>query len=206
MLKTSRFMERSQEQAIINGLTCGDKNAMSQLVEVYNHRLYIYALSLQKDQMLAEDIVQNVFIKVWEKRSTLTSETKLNAYLYRSVYNEVIDNYRRTQVKSRIEQEYLTVLENIDSGDNDDDDFEDLLTLVNKAINNLPPKCKQIFELSKREGLTNREIATHLEVSIKTVEKQISNAYKSIKKYAGEHMDLVLLLLLEKKVQRVSMA
>ena len=183
----------------IQALKSGNTDAYNFLVDTYHQKLCVYAFSLSHNHDNAEDIVQNVFLRVWQKRYKLKDDFSIKSFLYKSVYNEFIDLYRKEKSTLALEKKYIEALDIvIDHGDDDDDDdneLERLISLVKDEIENLPPKCKQTFLLSKKEGLTNIEIAEYLEISIKTVEAQITKAFFIIRKKAGNKMNGILFLL-----------
>jgi RNA polymerase sigma-70 factor (ECF subfamily) len=166
--------------SLVESLIKGDEKAFTYLIEKHHHELCVYANSFTKDIYIAEDIVQNVFIRIWEKRNRLNASHSLLSFLYKSVYNEFIDQYRKNQSLFTLEKIYFETL-NIVIDEEDTETFNRTLELVNIEIQNLPPKCKEIFILSKKEGLTNVEIANYLKISIKTVEAQISNAFAALR-------------------------
>ena len=131
--------------------------------------------SLLNNESLAEDIVQNVYIKTWEKRKLLSENFSIKSFLYKSVYNEYIDQYRKNRSVTLLEKKYIEALDTI--VEEDYSVLEKLYILVQKEIQNLPPKCKNIFLLSKQEGLSNAEISEYLNVSTKTVEAHITKAF-----------------------------
>lgn len=160
----------------INALKSGDATAYNKLVNDYHQKLCAYAYNLAHNRSEAEDIVQNVFMRVWRKRDKLKAEFSLQSFLYKSVYNEFIDHYRNQKNVFPLEKKYLDALYNL-TEDTDVSSFETLINKVKQEIQNLPPKCKNVFLLSKQEGLTNLEIAEYLEISVKTVEAQITKAF-----------------------------
>ncbi|KAF2516736.1 RNA polymerase sigma factor [Flavobacterium foetidum] len=184
----------SDNNLLIEALRNGDEGAYTYLIDTYHHKLCVYANSLVKNVYSAEDIVQNVFIKVWEQRARLKTEHALKSFLYKLVYNEFIDLYRKNQSLFSLEKSYHDALNGIVQED-DSESFQRILNAVNKEIQNLPPKCKEVFILSKKEGLTNIEIAEHLEVSIKTVEAQITKAFSLLRVSLEEKIKNVLFLL-----------
>ena len=179
---------------LIESLKKGDEKAYAYLLDTYHHKLCVYANSLIKNSYSAEDIVQNVFIRVWELRSRLKPNLSIKSFLYKSVYNEFIDLYRKNQSLVPIEGLYFNALNTVIQED-DSENFDRMITALNKEIQNLPPKCKNIFVLSKQEGLTNIEIADHLEISIKTVESQITKAFSILRSTFEEKVRSVLFLL-----------
>ena len=120
------------------------------------------------------------FIKTYEFRKKLDPNYSIDGFLYRSIYNQFINSYHKNKSLLKIHDEYVKYLNQI-INESSDSDFDRLIKLVEKSINKLPKKCKEIFKLSKTEGLTNHEIATSLNISIKTVEAQITIAFKKIK-------------------------
>ncbi|MCA1919303.1 MAG: RNA polymerase sigma-70 factor [Flavobacterium piscis] len=183
---------------LIESLSKGDEGAYNYLIDTYHHQLCVYANSLVKNIYSAEDIVQNVFIKVWEQRTRLKPDHALKSFLYKLVYNEFIDLYRKNQSLFSLEKSYYDALNSVIQED-DSESFQRVLNVVNREIQNLPPKCKEVFILSKKEGLTNIEIAEHLDVSIKTVEAQITKAFSILRSSLEEKIKSVLFLLFGKR-------
>ncbi|MDT7830338.1 RNA polymerase sigma-70 factor [Pricia sp. S334] len=172
---------------LMRQLKKGNEKAYAYLVDTYHHRLCCYVQSLVKDKSKAEDIVQNVFIRTWERRRSLKTEFTIKSFLYRSVHNEFIDQYRRQKSVTTLEQKYMEEMERITP--KDDALLEKLLCFVQREIQNLPPKCKKIFLMSKEEGCTNGEIADHLNVTKKTIEYHITKAFVILRQKANDHKE-----------------
>jgi len=187
---------------LIDALKKGDAKAYTFLVNQYHHKLCVYAFSLTKDHDLSEDIVQNVFLSIWKKKSDLKDELVIKSYLYKSVYNEFIDQYRKEKHLLSLEKKHYDVLSEI-TEDEDENSLERLIKLVKKEIENLPPKCKQTFILSRQDGLTNIEIAEFLNVSIKSVEAHITKAFSILRKTVGDKMNSILFLLFGAKIKTI---
>ncbi|OOV20230.1 RNA polymerase sigma factor [Flavobacterium sp. LM4] len=183
---------------LIESLRNGDEKAYTYLIDSYHHKLCVYANSLVKNIYSAEDIVQNVFIKVWEQRARLKSDHAIKSFLYKLAYNEFIDLYRKNQSLFSLEKTYHDALNSVVLED-DSESFQHILKVVNKEIESLPPKCREVFILSKKEGLTNIEIAEHLDVSIKTVEAQITKAFSILRSSLEEKIKSVLFMFFGKK-------
>ncbi|MCK0131665.1 RNA polymerase sigma-70 factor [Flavobacteriaceae bacterium F08102] len=181
---------------LIDQLKAGREEAYAYLVDRYHHKLYVYANNLINDDLMAEDIVQNVFINLWKRRKKLKIRISLERLLYKSVYNEFIDQYRKKTTILRVEKQYYEHF-NALLNEYDEDALEKAVKLVYATVQELPVKCKEIFLLSKSEGLTNAEIAKHLGISIKTVEGQISSAYRHIKATIGDKINVMLFLLFD---------
>ena len=173
-------MKREIKKEFILLLKSGDESAFTELINKYNRRLFAYAVSLSGDYSLAKDIVQDVFLKTYEFRKRLNPEFSIEGFLYRSVYNQFINVYHKNKSLLKVHDEYVRFLNQI-IDESKDSEFEKLIKIVNESINNLPKRCKEIFVLSKKEGYTNLEISEILNISIKTVEAQITIAFKSIR-------------------------
>ncbi len=177
----------------------GNLEAYDYLVDSYCHELCVYAGSLARDKYAAEDIVQNVFLKLWEQRAKLNSKFSIKSFLYRSVYNEFIDQYRKKVTLTEVENEYNRRLNSMVTSENTSE-INDLIALVKEEIQHLPPRCKEMFILSKQEGLTNIEIAQYLKVSTKAVERQMTRAFSIIRKKVGEKTKTILFLLFRRQI------
>tara|TARA_B100000073_G_scaffold341122_1_gene341972 strand:- start:1410 stop:1949 length:540 start_codon:yes stop_codon:yes gene_type:complete len=173
-------LKREIKKEFILLLKSGDESAFTELINKYNRRLFAYAVSLSGDYSLAKDIVQDVFLKTYEYRKRLNPEFSIEGFLYRSVYNQFINVYHKNKSLLKVHDEYVRFLNQI-IDESKDSEFDKLIKIVNESINNLPKRCKEIFVLSKKEGYTNLEISEILNISIKTVEAQITIAFKSIR-------------------------
>ena len=183
---------------LIKSLKNGEAKAYSFLVDHYHHRLCLYAFSFTNDYNNSEDIVQNIFVYLWKNRLKLKDSFSVKSYLYRSVYNECIDVYRKTKAITALEKKYIDALNYIVEEESENT-LEKYIDLVKREIGNLPPKCQQIFILSKKEGLTNVEISEYLNISIKTVEGQITKGFKILKEKLGDKYETILFFLFPKK-------
>jgi RNA polymerase sigma-70 factor (ECF subfamily) len=159
----------------------GDDMAYTSLVNLYSRKLFAYAVSLSGDYSLAKDIVQEVFLKTYEHRDKLNPNYSIDGFLYRSTYNQFINTYHKNKSLLKVHDDYVKYLNQIIEDDNQSD-FDQRILKITKCIEKLPKKCKEIFLLSKRDGLTNQEISEILKISIKTVESQITIAFKQLRK------------------------
>ncbi|QTE22825.1 RNA polymerase sigma factor [Polaribacter cellanae] len=165
---------------LVRQLKEGNEKAYNFLMESYYPNLCAYAETLIRNRSGAEDIVQNVFVTVWIKREQLNAKFSIKSYLYKSVYNEFIDYYRKNKPIVYLEKKYLEALDLVI--EKDYEDLEALIKIVDLEINNLPTKCKKIFLLNKKEGLTHIEISEYLKISTKTVEGHMTRAFKILSK------------------------
>lgn len=147
---------------------------------MHYNELCAYVFTLSKDRQQAEDVVQNVMLKIWKNKEKLNITTSVKSYLYKSCYYELIDTFK----KNKKELNYIQQVqkETLDVFIEEDEDF--VTTQINRVqveIDKLPPKCKEIFLLNKIQGFKYREVAEQLDISIKTVEAQMSKAMSRIK-------------------------
>ncbi len=182
------------DATLIQSLKNGEKQAYSRLVEQYHHELCAYAHSLGRDREMAQDIVQNVFFRIWKKRHQLCTDQSCKSFLYKSVYNEFIDQYRKNRAVLTLEKKHIEVVE--DFIEKDEATIQKIFNLVQKEIHSLPPKSRRVFMLSKQEGLTNMEIAEHLNISLKTVEAHITKSFSLLRAKMKGKVNLEALLFL----------
>lgn len=187
---TNNFSDNS---ALVDALKNGNSQAYAYLMDAYHKKLCVYAYGLTKDHDKAEDIVQNVMVRIYKKHKLLKAERSLQSFLYKSVYNEFIDQYRKQKMVSPLEKKHMDAL--IDFVQHEDDDMERLIAIVKHEIGNLPPKCRETFLLSKEEGLSNLEIADYLNISIKSVEAHITKAFSVLRSKIGNKTHLLLFLM-----------
>ncbi|GAA3643060.1 RNA polymerase sigma factor [Flavivirga jejuensis] len=182
----------------IESLKKGNENAYTYLVKTYHKPLFIYALSLTNDHAQSEDIVQTVFLKSWEFRKRLNPDYSIKSFLYKTTYNEFINQYHQTRAISNLEKVYIEAIdETVDSSNSEL--LEQKIALVTEGIKNLPKKCKETFLLSRKDGLTNMEISDYLNISIKTVEGHITKAFSILRKTASGKIEGILFFLYRKR-------
>ena len=169
----------SQDEILLQQeLSKGSDKAFEQVFNVYFKMLVVFAKKYVQDISTAEDLVQDVYLKLYEKRLSIQFHTSLKAFLFQSVYNRCVDYLRSAKVKTAHHERMLSQ----SSGD----DFQDQMLQVEleeriyKAIEALPDQCALIFKKSRFDGKKNQEIADELSISKRTVETQISKAFKAI--------------------------
>lgn len=182
----------------VEKLKNGDNNAYTLLMNDYYKNLCGYANLFTKDPSKSEDIVQNVFVKIWIYRKKIDPNISIKKYLYKSVYNEFIDQYRKNKSVISLEEKYLKVIDTII--DDNSLDIEKLMMNVNREIDKLPEKCKRVFILNKKEGLTHDEIAEYLQISTKTVESHITRAFKILNQKLGNKIKSILIIIFDFKL------
>ena len=170
----------------------GDWSAFNSFFESYSERLYLYALGFVGNRAEAEDIVQDTFIYLWVHRAKISHSGSIYAYLSRSVKNSCIDRKLHEEVKQRYQREMMASGEEVSE---DYESFEELYERLQIVMDSLPPKCKEIFILGCVEGLSYKDVAEQLGVSVNTVKTQVKVAYKKIKSEFGDRDKNFMLIL-----------
>jgi RNA polymerase sigma-70 factor (family 1) len=171
----------------------GNSKAYDFLMNSFYQKLCGYAYTLSHDRAAAEDIVQNVFVTVWSNKNKINTSFSIKSYLYKSVYNEFINQYRKNKPVFFLEKKYLESVDLV--VENTYENLDELLQLMDKEINELPPKCRKIFLLNKKEGLTHIEISEHLNISIKTIEGHMTRAFKILRNKLHTKVKTIFFLL-----------
>jgi len=154
--------------------------------EFYND-LCNFALKYTKNKEASEEVVQEVFYKIWEKRSFIDVQISVKSYLYISVRNKCLQQINHNKIV-KIYEKYIDKQErNEFASPHENLVYEETVTIFNEALNTLPNKCTTIFKMSRFEGLKYKEIADKLEISIKTVEANITRALKTLRNYFPEY-------------------
>ncbi|MGQ8338708.1 RNA polymerase sigma-70 factor [Sunxiuqinia sp. A32] len=166
---------------MIRRLKSGDMKAFQDVFTTYSDNLYHFTLSYLKDTYEAEEIVQDVFVRIWEIREDIDEDKSFKSFLYRMTVNKVFNHLKHKVVR----QKYENYLLNFDQAISDSPEarmhFEELEKKVETLLQKLPEQQRNIFTLSRISGLSNPEIAEKLGLSIRTVENQVYRAVKFLK-------------------------
>jgi len=173
----------------------GSKKEFEKVVDRHYNELFFYAKSLTRDELLAKDLVQEVFFGLWQKREALNTKTVLRGWLYLALKNKFLDHIKKHRKETYFfERSYSDTMDALVQQDHQDN-LSRKLELMEKEIQLLPKKCKQVLIMSKKEGLTNAEISNYLDISIKTVEGHLSHAYKILKEKLNEKFQVLFTLI-----------
>lgn len=171
-----------------NLLAQRDVASFEQVFKTYFKSLHAYAFSIINDEDEAEEIVQQVFFKLWERNENLHINGPINAYLYRAVHNESLNYLKHQKVKAghqlyvayNMKNEAELPLKKINAAE--------LENKIKKALNELPEQCRTVFQLSRFDDLKYREIADKLDISVKTVENQMGKALKILRAKLADYL------------------
>ena len=170
------------DKRLFDAIKDNSQTAFKVVYEEYFAKLTQFISRMSRDEDLAEELVQSTMIKVWEQRDKIILTTSLKSYLYKVSYNEYL-MYLRTKSKfPNIEDAVIEAIDEIE----DEQDNQILLDKIRKEIDNLPPKCREVFILSKINGMKYKEIAEQLNISTKTIESHMTKALKQIREALTE--------------------
>ena len=175
----------------------GDELALetlfAEVFQQHERRLYTLAQRLVKSEQHVKDIIQEVFLKLWEHRHQLQEIQNMEAWLYRVMENKIIDFLRKTAADSRLKD---AIWNTISRARNDTDEWleaKEYNRIIQQAIDRLPPQRRRIYCLHKKEGLDHAQIAEELSISRHTVKNQLSAAIRSIRSFVARNSGLFFL-------------
>ncbi len=186
------FSEKLSDAELVRKVLSGDVPAFQVLFNRYSKQLLDFAFSYLRDTQECEDIVQDVFVSIWNKRRALNPELSIKAYLYKSVLNRALQSVRHKNVV-RSSMEITNPSEEYDRTPYDDLSEKEIDSAIHCAIGELPEKCREIFSLNRFDGLTYAEIAEILDISLNTVKTQMGRALKFLRKRLSHFLSIFFL-------------
>ncbi len=175
-------------------MSSGDPTLFDDVFKAHFKSLYIYAHGIVKDDIMAEEVVQHVFYKLWEKKEQLEVQVSIKSYLYRAVHNECINYLRRTKVREdyknlviKSSSEQATVTDTVT--------LKELQQKIDTALNELPEQCRIIFQLSRYEEMNYKEIADRLDVSVSVVKNQVAKALRVLRIKLSDYLPITVILI-----------
>jgi RNA polymerase sigma-70 factor (family 1) len=187
-----------EQELLIRQLKQGNESAYEVLFKEYYVRLTIHANKFVEDVDVAKEIVQDLFVSIYEKRESLNINSSLSSYLYRAVRNRSINYINSEKHKTKYAQHLMYTADNSDNSVENMMNKAELELALFSAISELPPKCRMIFKMNRFEGLSNGDIAEQMELSKRTVETQITKALKILRSklqvYLCEGVAMILLI------------
>jgi len=184
--------DKLSDNQLVQLLKNSNEAAFNEIYKRFQGLLYVYACRLTHEEQEAEDIVQEIFIYLWDKRATL-APNMLSNWLYQAVRYRFLDRLDRLKVRAEYRQSLQSFL---DEGAYCPDEYtreRELIQLIEKGVAALPSKMQEIFALSRKEQLTHKEIASRLNISEKTVKNQVHNALRILRTRIGMLFSLLLL-------------
>ena len=183
---------RNRELHLFSEMKSGDKASFNYFFDYYYSGLCVYAKQYTGDLSTAEEVVQDVFVRFWEKRQSIGIENSVRVYLFKAVYNQCMNLLKHKKVERNYLEQNRTELYEEQWGLFNESELRQIL---DQAISKLPDRCREIFELSRFENLKNKEIAKKLGITEKTVENQITKALKILRNELKDFLPLFLMYL-----------
>ena len=190
----------SEERSLILRLIEGDEDAFCELYATYKNRLIYFAMRFLKSREYAEDVFQDAFTVVWQSRRFINPDASFSSYLYTIMRNRILNQLRNAANEEKLKESILSQALDYTEDTKREVMLNDLKFLISHALQQLTPRQREIFEMSREAQLSHKEIADKLGISINTVQEHISTSLKLIRtyliKYSGsEYVDLLLLLI-----------
>lgn len=189
------FKAKLSDRQLANQIKKGQTHAFDQLFERYSQRLYRFSKSLLKNHEDSEEVVQEVFFRIWKKRDELDERKSFQSFLFSIAYNTIVDQFRQRVKDQKYEQFLIKQAQQNYLDPENKLEYKELKKQVEKAINELPERRKKIYQLSREKGLSYKEIASRLQIKSKTVENQLNLALKHIRKRLGNKTLAIVLFL-----------
>ncbi|PWK77047.1 RNA polymerase sigma-70 factor (ECF subfamily) [Mucilaginibacter oryzae] len=170
-----------------------DRQAYTVIYDRYKRLLFVHAYKRLTDTDTAKDVVQEIFTQLWAKRVSVVLETSLRAYLYTAVRNQIFNLIAKKQVEAKYLDSLQDFLDQSTEFADHKTRYAQLMALIESEIEQLPTKMQEVFRLSRNEQLTHKEISQKLNISEKTVKKQVQNALKILKGKLGPLLFMLML-------------
>ncbi len=184
-MRNVRDYDRLSDQKLAELLSDADRSAFAQIFKRYNRLLFVHAYKKLQQQEVAEDMVQEVFSVLWQKREHINVATNLSGYLYTAVKNRVLDIIARQKTEARYVDSLKSFIDNSVALTDHLVREKQMKEIIEREISKLPPKMRLVFEMSRNQHLSHKEIATHLSLSEQTVTDQIKKALKILRTRMG---------------------
>ena len=190
----------SEEHSLILRLIGGDEDAFCELYATYKNRLIYFAMRFLKSREYAEDVFQDAFTVVWQSRRFINPDASFSSYLYTIMRNRILNQLRNAANEEKLKESIFSQALDYTEDTKREVMLNDLKSLISHALQQLTPRQREIFEMSREAQLSHKEIADKLGISVNTVQEHISTSLKLIRtyliKYSGsEYVDLLLLLI-----------
>lgn len=181
------------DKTLFNKIKSGDRVAFNTLFNTHYTPLVRFAFTFLQDKDEAEEVIQDIFVRIWEQRASINITTNIKSYLFSSARNRSINKIKSVQTRQNILSEinqYQT-----QTGEHGYNESAELKTAIEEAIKQLPEKCQTIFLLSREEELTYKQIAQKLNLSEKTIENQMGIALKKLRITLSPYLNAIILII-----------
>lgn len=187
------------EHTLVLRLIEGDENAFCELYAAYKNRLIYFAMRFLKSREYAEDVFQDTFAVVWQTRRFINPDTSFSSYLYTIVRNRILNQLRDLANQDKLREQIFSQAVDYTNETKDEILVNDLRQFITRALQQLTPRQREIFEMSREQQMSHREIAESLGISVNTVQESISTSLRTLRTYLKKNSivgaDLILLLI-----------
>jgi len=181
------FVTFHNEEETVKALSQGDEAAFLRIYELYWYKIYLIAYRRLGKKEIAEELTQELFLKLWEKRNILKPQ-KIDNYLCVAIKNAVIDHIQSGLVANKYVEFYKAFAESASRQTQDTVEFDDLSVAIERGLSNLPHKTQEVFKLSRLNSWAPDKIAKHLHLSEKTVGYHLTKSLKFMRAYLKEYL------------------
>ena len=181
--------EKNNEQEILSELKAGNEEAFTVLYHQYSGPMYYNVLKMLKDEILAEEIVQDIFTKIWQKREVINIDVSFASYIYRVAQNSVLDSFRKVKRNRELMEKFKKLASSNYQHVEEEVCFKESDFLLQKAINTLPPQQKKVYQLCELEGCTYKDTAFRMEIGHHTVKEYLSKARSTVRSFLEKNID-----------------
>ncbi len=194
IFNTGHLTEMDKDTAAIHLYTADSESTFENVFRSHFKNLHIYACSIVKDEVIGEEMVQNVFCKLWEKRDQLQVQGSIKSYLYRSVHNESLNWLKQQKGRAR-HHTYIASQGTTVQPATDGASYSELKKKVLSVMDELPEQCRMVFHLSRFEELNYQEISETMGITVSTVKNHMNKALRVLRSRLTDYLPILLLLI-----------
>lgn len=186
---------KPEDNELLTRLKAGDQMAFSEIHDLYRKKIFLYAQSLCKFPDVSEEIVQEVFIKIWQKREQINTELNFGAYIKKITLNHVLNHLKKVAREKALQDELFVYMQTLRNSTDESLLEKELLKSYNEAIAQLPAQKKLIYKMSRYEDLSHDEIAARLNISKNTVKNHMVEATRLIRIYVTKNGSVICFII-----------
>ena len=190
-MSTVKTLPDTSDEQLVKRLANGDIAAFQAIYSRYSKKLYAIAYSRTRSVEITEEIIQDIFVMLWEHREKIGIHN-VASYLATAVKHDVLDHFKHLAVREKHNRKIRSLGEPFENTTEQHVSFEELSAIMEKEVNKLPEKCRIIFKLSREEAQSSREIAAKLDISPKTVDNQINKATNVLRLQLSDYLAQII--------------
>jgi RNA polymerase sigma-70 factor (ECF subfamily) len=185
----------TSEKELVEKIIFGDQAAFKEVFYRYKDKLFSYCFRFTKSEAIAEEIVQDVLLKIWTERKRIDPDLSFNSYLYTITRNHALNFLKKAAHDASLKAQLFHYFDQYHCQPEDQLIYNDLAGIAEQAVALLPPRRRLIYEMSREQAMNYEEIASHLGISKYTVKNQLVKALRSIKNYLNTHTEMDICLI-----------